>query len=423
MKPKQQPTLGRISPNSLDMERSAMSCCLVDSKLGFAKMRNILPSSSAFYDHKHVLLYKAMQSLFESGDPIDVRTVCEALDRSEDLDRAGGEAYLAQLSRLEATSYHVEAYARAVKESWLLREIITVAQTITERAYDLGEAKELVADLIMNMSNVLSNVESTHIIDAAAAVFPLLVRLEEELKDPSRRRAISTGFTGLDYKFGGFRSGDLVMVMGAPSMGKSAFMVNLALSASNTAPVAIFSLESSSDHLLVRVISNMTGIDSKRIWQGERDAIGREFWDNGIGKRKILIDERSGYNMIDIRARVASLIARYNIKVVFIDHLQLVNYHSKHDGDTENKKASCREAKRIAKDYGITVVLLNQLDKESILRGRPRGASARYVGSDDPDVIVGLWRDDHEQEIVEKSTLELIVLKARDGSLGTVNTT
>lgn len=391
------------------LEETVLGCCIVDTT-AFPKVQFML-HENAFREPHHKAIFKAIQSTFKEGLDVDPLTVLERLDAKYEPD-------LAHIAcNVVSTGTRVESYALRLRDRWIQREMKSMGKEMANGSrLPSNEHIDSITDRLDKMKTFN---KETHVIDIAQEWITIL----DQINDGRDERIIPTGYKSIDWKIEGFRPGDLISVIGAPSMGKSAFMVNLAWNASKHRPVAVFSMEMTTLSLVKRMISNAAGCTFQQIIDETIPDDWFKYATNN-NNRHIYVDESTRLTAKDIKTRLYPLVKRNNVRVAFIDHLGLMKPSGgKHE--VENWKLTSRELKAVAKTLDITIVMLNQMDKNSIIRGRPTLQSSRMVGGDDPDVMIGLWRDNWQgkgKDCVNTlyDMLELIVMKARDGQIGIV---
>ncbi|MCF7810669.1 replicative DNA helicase [bacterium] len=446
--PKKQGEAARIPPHNSDMERAVLCCALID-KNGFARVINLVNENS-FYERRHNLIFAAMARLFNSSSPIDVLSVSEELDRSKDLEAAGGAPYLVSLSNEIAASTHAEHYAKTVQEHAALRQLIASASQLSNEAYESGDAP---GDLIDRAMQELFEIGMGADDRGFQHLEPVMHDLHEHLdklhhSSDGALTGISTGFHELDEKTSGFQNGDLIVVAARPSMGKTAFSLDMALHAAKIGkrPVAFFSLEMASMAIAMRLIASDAKVDLHKLRSGKlrnRDWPKLAESTGELSQIPFYIDDSGTLGLTELRARARMLKQKADIDIVFIDYMQLMKPPQAGSREQEVAKIS-RALKGLARELNVPVVALSQLSRAVETRGedaRPQLSDLRDSGAieQDADLVIFIHRwvdysnlteediekkvkDGEEREEVEmkKSTAEIIIRKQRNGPTGTI---
>ncbi len=430
---------GRVQPNNIEMERAAL-CSALLSKTGFARIANYLEAES-FYDHKHRLIFSAMKRLHDRGVAIDGLTVSDELENLGDLETAGGDLYLAELSNEVATAAHAEDYAKKVLDKYLLRRLINTATQAVLEAYEAPEAPELIDTTLKRLFEVYSS--------RGAGGFEnlrdILDKTHEEFKETQATeggvKGIGTGYHRLDDLTSGFQRGDLVIIAARPSMGKTAFSLCLARNACklHKKKVGFFSLEMSSIAIAMRLLALEGRINLHRLRSGK--LFDREFpklaeatenlWDYDF-----FVDDTSGLSLMEMRARSLMLKQQHNVDIIFIDYLGLMT-PPKIDSREQQVAYISRGLKALARELDIPVVALSQLSRAVEGRGdkRPQLSDLRDSGAieQDADLVMFIYREavytkDEEKETNEDgvdtnyktvdNSAEILIRKQRNGPTG-----
>jgi replicative DNA helicase len=372
----------------------------------------------------------------------DVVTVGESIEASEDKDKAGGLAYLAQLAQNTPSALNIRRYAELVRERAVQRRLAHVATEIAESA--LAPSGKEVAQLLDEAeSKIFQIAESGARKDTGlVGISPVLAKVFERIdhlhsqENPSDITGVPTGFTELDQRTAGLQPGDLIIVAGRPSMGKTAFALNIAeyvaLHPSVRLPVAVFSMEMSANQLAMRVLSSMAKVDQSRLRTGR---LNDEEWSRlteeiaRLNEAKIHVDETAALNALELRARARRMKREYGkLGLVVVDYLQLMSASSQGENRATEISEISRSLKAMAKELDVPVVALSQLNRalEQRPNKRPQMADLRESGAieQDADVILAIYRDEvYNPETPDKGTAEVIILKQRNGPIGTVKLT
>lgn len=436
-----------LPPQSLDAEQATLGAALI-SRNAVERMLEMLERED-FYLEAHRKIYEVIAYLSERDSPTDVMSVPEELRRRGQLDGVGGISYVHTLVETVPTAAHIEYYARIVAEKSTLRKLIEAGSEIIGMAHSQEEEVDQIVDgaerLIFAVAQRRQSQSFTHI---RPVVFDALERLETVRANESRLTGITTGLSALDGMTSGLQPGDLVIVAGRPSMGKTslclAFGVNAAIAEH---PVAIFSLEMSREQLAHRMICSEAKVDSMRLRTGflrtntdDEDSdyvrLGRAC--GRLGDLPIYIDDSTDISVLDMRAKCRRLKSEHGLGMVVIDYMQLVRGHGKPENRNQEISLIARSLKSMARELGVPVVALSQLSRGVERREdkRPMLSDLRESGSieAEADVVMMLYRSryynrdgDGEtptdepppgQEWLEES--EVIIAKHRNGPVGTV---
>ncbi|MEP7246169.1 MAG: replicative DNA helicase [Gammaproteobacteria bacterium] len=423
----------RTPPHSIESEQAVLGGLLLDTS-AWDNVADMVRTKD-FYRPDHQLIFDAIGALAGSGKPCDVVTVSEQLDRAGELDNAGGLAYLGTLARDTPTAANVRAYAELVRERSLLRQLIEAGTTIVGSVFntDGQTARELVDIAEQKVFEIAEAGFSGR--DGAVAVRSLLPglidKIDEWHSNPDSLRGLPTGFSDFDKLTGGLRAGDLVIVAGRPSMGKTTLAVNMAEYAAchpgRKASVAIFSMEMPSEQVLTRMLSSIGGVNLGAIRSGR---ISDEDWvritgaTTQLSEAKIFIDETPGLTPTDLRARARRVKREHGLDLVVVDYLQLMQVA----GNKENRATEISEISRglkaLAKELSIPVIALSQLNRgvEQREHKKPVMSDLRESGAieQDADIILLIYREEvYDKNTTKKGIAEIDIAKHRNGEIGT----
>ncbi|OOM81760.1 replicative DNA helicase [Clostridium puniceum] len=414
--------LNRILPNSIDAEQAVLGCIINNSD----KLLDIeFLLLDDFYVSKHKKIYEIVKSLFNRGIGIDLVTVLEEIRKKSLLDECGGVTYITEL----ATSYfeivNVKTYADIVKEKSNRRKLIKASRFLLESAYE-EDIKSIIDKTENNLYEISSNQNTNDVVKIDKAMEETLRALEERYRNGGKLIGLSTGFSDIDKITCGLIKKDLIIIAARPSMGKTAFALNLGQVASKDASVAIFSLEMSKEQLTDRLLSAQCLVDFGKVRTGQLDidefekiAIGA----NEIMTRKLVLDDTTTL-LSDIKARCRKLKIQSGLDLVIIDYLQLIRTTLKTTSREQEVSHISRELKALAKELDITMIALSQLSRAPEQRAdhRPTLSDLRESGSieQDADVIQFLYRDEYyNKETEDKNIAEVITAKNRNGQTTT----
>lgn len=425
-------TNGRQPPVALEAEISVLGACLIDPD-AVAKAAEALPNDAAFYKEVHRRIYRAMIRMFERGDVVDPTTLAEELNQAGEMEQVGGLPYLAELLDAVPTAANIEYHARIVAERSVLRRLITAHSEGIQNCYNPGErtVQEILDDAergIMEVGNTRSTGRMTVV---AEAMGPAFAKIEEAQNAEGGITGVPTGFTDLDYMTGGYQPGNLVIVAGRPSMGKSSIAVGsiLAAAVGQNKKTAVHSFEMTEDELVHRMLCWEGMVDLHRLLRGGlQDDDYRRLTDASamIHKAPIWIEDQGRPTVLDVRARSRRLAAEQDgLDLIVVDYLQLMHGRS---GENRNQEVSeiTRGLKELARELRCPVIALSQLSRKPEERGdkRPQLSDLRDSGAieQDADIVMFVHRpeyyDPKNPELA--GVAELIIGKQRQGPTGTV---
>ncbi|MGG4217202.1 replicative DNA helicase [Paenibacillus jamilae] len=421
----------RIPPQNLEAEQAVIGSILLQSEALITAMERV--QTEDFYDKAHQMIYEAMIELGESGQPIDLVTLTSKIQDKGQLEDIGGVSYLAKLAHGVPTAANVDYYAQIIEEKAMLRRLIRAATQIVSEGYSNGEdVAGMLSDAerkIMEISNGRSGSGFIAIRDVVMEVFD---RVELLHQNKGNTTGIPSGFVDLDKMTAGFQRNDLIIVAARPSVGKTAFALNIAQNVAVRAKetVAIFSLEMSAAQLVQRMICAEANLDANVMRTGEFK--GDEDWAKltmgiaALSEAEIYIDDTPGVTVADIRAKCRRLKTEKGLGMIVIDYLQLIHGRGK-AGENRQQEVSeiSRTLKQIARELEVPVIALSQLSRgvEQRQDKRPMMSDLRESGSieQDADIVAFLYRDDYyNQETEKKNIIEIIIAKQRNGPVGTV---
>lgn len=421
----------RKIPSSLEAERSVLGGIFLKPDI-FSEVIEIITSSD-FYKMAHKLIFEVMQEIYGSGESIDPIIVMDRLKRKDKFDDIGGETIFYEIIEEVPTAANILTYARIIKEKATLRKLGDIGTKIVEMTYEGYEDVDTILDKAEGMIfKVAESKESKDIVSLKEVVTNEFERLEQLLQNKGVTTGISSGFKHFDEMTSGFHPSDLVILAARPSMGKTAFALNLALNAAMKAEkgVLVFSLEMSSSQLLQRLLAIEAGIGLQKIRNG---FLGEDDWGKlGIASGKLAnaeinIADVPNVNVLEIRSIARRLKAAGKLDMILIDYLQLIKGTSgKSDNRQQEISDISRSLKGIARELDIPIIALSQLSRAPEQRAdrRPMLSDLRESGAieQDADMVVFLYRDDYyNDESEQKGITEVIIGKQRNGPVGTVN--
>ncbi|PHV69218.1 replicative DNA helicase [Sporanaerobium hydrogeniformans] len=419
----------KIPPHSIEAEQSVLGAIIMDHEAVVVASEILKPED--FYRPDHQQLFAAIMELYTSGSPIDLVTIQNKLVQKGILEQIGGLPYIAEIANIVPTSAHIKQYAQIVEEKAVLRRLIKVSQEITAKSYDgdekidniMGYAEKQIFDIIQNKHTE----DFSHINEI---VIESIDKIEYAHQTKGGVTGISTGFIDLDYKTAGLQPSDLVLVAARPSMGKTAFALNIiqAAGVKGGKSVAVFSLEMSKDQLVSRMLCAEAMVDSQKTRTG---SLEKEDWDRlaraipNLASASIYIDDTPGISVMEMRAKCRRLKLEKGLDLIMIDYLQLMSGNSKSDSRQQEISEISRSLKALAREMNAPVIALSQLSRACEARAdhRPMLSDLRESGAieQDADVVMFLYRDEYYNPDTEKKNVgEVIIAKQRNGPTGTV---
>ncbi len=428
----------KLPPHSLEAEQSVLGGLLLDNEAA-DKVGDVLADAD-FYSEAHRLIYQHILRLVADGKPADVVTVSESLASSQKLDYIGGLAYLGLLVGNVPTAANIRHYAQIVRDRSILRQLAATAGDIADAAYNpLGRSAKEVLD--QAEAKVLHIAEqgsrgAQQVVTIGALLAGVVDRIEVlyNRDDPSDVTGVPTGFSDLDRMTSGMQPGDLVVVAGRPSMGKTSLALNIGEHVALAAglPVVVFSMEMGASQLALRLIGSVGRLDQHKLRTGRLAAEDWEKLTGALGRLNeapILIDETPALNAIEVRSRARRLMKTYGkLGLVIVDYLQLMQASTSGENRATEISEISRSMKSLAKELKVPVMALSQLNRslEQRPNKRPVMSDLRESGAieQDADVILFIYRDEvYNPETQDKGVAEIIIGKQRNGPIGTVRLT
>ena len=420
----------RMPPQNQEAEQAVLGAILLQSEALITTMERVQPED--FYYPAHQLIFEAMINLGEEGQPIDMVTLAAKLQDKQQLDDIGNVSYLMKLANAVPTAANVDYYAQIIEEKSMMRRLIRTATQIVSEGYtaedDIGALLSDAERRILEISNRRSSSGFIAIKDVLMEVFEKVENLHNNQGNTS---GIPSGFVDLDKMTSGFQRSDLIIVAARPSVGKTAFALNIAQNVGVRAKetVAIFSLEMSAAQLVQRMICAESNVDAGRLRTG---TLIDDDWEKltmsiaSLSEANIFIDDTPGITVADIRAKCRRLKKEHGLGMILIDYLQLIAGRGK-AGENRQQEVSeiSRTLKMIARELDVPLIALSQLSRgvEQRQDKRPMMSDLRESGSieQDADIVAFLYRDDYyNQDTEKKNIIEIIIAKQRNGPVGTV---
>ena len=416
---------GHKQPQSLDMEVGVLGALMVEQS-SYGLVAELLRPES-FYDHRHQLIYQAIQTLNAEQKPVDIMTVIEQLERTDNLESAGGEVYLMQINAQVASSAHIEYHAKVIAQKSLQRQLITFASLVQTKAFD---ATIDVADLMQEAESMLFAISQKNMKKDFTQIDPIISQVIELIQKAQAKEGglsgLPTGFHELDRITNGWQNSDLIIIAARPSMGKTAFVLSMIkrMAVDYKIPCAMFSLEMSNQQLVQRLMINVSELSGEKLRSGQLAPYEWGQLDKRVRQlynAPIYIDDTPSLSVFELQTKARRLVREYGVKAIMIDYLQLMH------------ASVSRALKGLAKELNIPVIALSQLNRgvesrEGIEGKRPQLSDLRESGAieQDADIVCFIHRPEYYKLFVDDKGFDwhgkamFIIAKHRNGSVGDI---
>ena len=427
---------GRIPPQAVDLEEVVLGALMLEKEAVNAVIDILTPE--VFYKEAHQLIFAAIKDLFTKSEPIDILTVTNHLKSTNDLDAVGGAYYISQLTNRVVSSANIEYHSRIILQKHIQRQLIQISSETIKDAY---EDSADVFDLLDNAENKLFQISENNLrrnYDQMPDLVKLAIEDIEKAKNSgSQLRGVPSGYTELDRITQGWQKSDLIILAARPSMGKTAFALNMARNAAVdfNKPIAFFSLEMSSVQLVTRLISSETSLTADKLRTGRLEEYEWQQLNTKVTpliNAKIFIDDTPQLSVFDLRAKCRRLKQQHDIQMIFIDYLQLMTAKTEKNGNREQEISNIsRSLKSLAKELNIAVLALSQLSRSVETRPgskKPILSDLRESGAieQDADMVLFIYRPEYyglsedEDHSSTKGKAVVSIAKHRNGKLGDV---
>ncbi len=425
------PTGTRVPPQAIDAEKALLGAIMLKSDCMY-DISDML-SVDKFYVEKHRIIYKSMRELFIKSDPIDILSVSARLKANKDLERAGGESYLAELVNTVPATANAHHYADLVQKSATLRGLIDAAEFIAELGFDESSDLEEVLEAAEKRMYEVTDAPTLHkFVSMQESLGEAWERIDHLHKSGDELRGVPTGFKDLDKLLAGFQPSDLIILAARPSMGKTALALDIARQTAiqHNTPVGIFSLEMSSQQLVDRMLAAEARVDAWKLRTGKlttdkefeqvREAIDH------LSTAPMYIDDKPANNILAMRSVARRLKREHGLGLIIVDYLQMMAPAGKHAADSLVQQVTeiSRSLKSLARELEVPVLALSQLSRAiEQRRGTPRLSDLRDSGSieQDADVVMFIHRDDKMNDNSDRPNIaEIMVEKHRNGPVGKI---
>jgi replicative DNA helicase len=423
----------RTLPHNLEAEKSVLGAILINNTT-FNQAAEVVDSIDFFRD-AHRRIWEKMVALTDRSEPVDLVTLKDELTRSGELDEVGGPAYISALTDGVPRSANVEYYAKIVKEKSTLRRLIQASNDVLVRAYDAeADADNLLDEAERAIFQIADDKMRAGFIRVGELVDAGYQMIEQLQQHKGLVTGVPSGFVDLDEMTSGFQKSDLVIVAARPAMGKTSFVLNMALHAGIEAgkTVGIFSLEMSKEQLFMRMLTSEARVDQHRFrggFLGEQDYARLVDAFARLHDAKVYIDDTPSVGILEMRAKTRRLKLEHGLDMIIVDYLQLMQGRGRFDNRQQELAQISRSLKILAKELSIPIIALSQLSRAPETRGdhRPQLSDLRESGAleQDADVVMFIFREDMYQQDGERrpeaeGTAEIIIGKQRNGPTGTV---
>lgn len=421
----------KLLPQSIEAEEAVLGAILVNPHSLGKIVEYIKPES--FYKPAHRIIFKAMLDLFEKNEPIDIVTVSEYLRNEDLLEDAGGRAYINDLALNVVTTANIEFYAKIVQEKEIKRALINAGSEIVSMSYENEETDVVLDNAQKLIFNIASQKDTTDLVPIQDLVVSSYEQIEYRYNNKEDLVGVTTGFYDLDALTSGLQKSDLIILAARPSMGKTAFALNLAQNVALKAKkgVAIFSLEMPKQQLVKRMLCSEAEVDTQRITSGHMQPKDWEKLMDAMTKfadARIYIDDTSGLTATDIKAKCRRLmLEEKDLALIVIDYLQLMEGGGNPNDRNQQISAISRALKGLARELDVPIIALSQLSRGVEARNdkRPMLSDLRDSGAieQDADIVMFIYRDEYynRDNIENKGKAEIIIAKHRNGPTGNIN--
>lgn len=419
----------RVMPHSVEAEQSVIGAMILDQEA--ISVAQELLASEDFYQKQYGVLFEAMTGLYSEGKPVDLITLQNRLKEMDVPPEISSLEFIRDMLAVVPTSANVRHYAQIVQDKSLLRKLIKVNEDIANTCYAGKEkVEDIMEDTEKKIFQLLQKKNADDFVPIKQVVLNALDKIEMASRNKGSVTGLSTGFIDLDYKTSGLQPSDLILIAARPSMGKTAFVLNIAehMAFRNDITVAIFSLEMSKEQLVNRLFSLESRVDAQILRNGN---LNDTDWANLIeaagiiGRSNMIIDDTPGISVAELRSKCRKYKLEHNLGIIMIDYLQLMQGSKKSESRQQEISDISRSLKEIARELQVPVVALSQLSRAVEQRPdhRPMLSDLRESGAieQDADVVMFLYRDDYyNKDTDRKDVAEVIIAKQRNGPIGTV---
>jgi len=422
------PAPDKMVPQNVEAEEAVIGSLLIDPEALFKVTTFLKPDD--FYIQKNGWIYEAILALHERREPTDFVTICDELERREQLEAVGGAAYITHLINAVPSAIHVETYGHIVEQAAIRRRLIDAASDIAQMAYKEDESVDYTVDKAeQTLFGVSQRRITRDLTPINTVIHDYFDRIEYLYDHQGEPLGVPTGYKDVDRLLGGFQRSDFIIIAARPSVGKTSLCLSMARNAARFGKrVAIFSLEMSSEQIVQRIISAETGIGTQRLRLGQLEDNEWPIFVEATGKLAdlpIYIDDTPSISVLQLRTKARRLAADHGLDMIFIDYLQLMTGDVRSENRVQEVSYISRSLKAIARELDLPVVSASQLSRAVEQRSdkHPILADLRESGSleQDADVVMFIYRDElYNPDTEFPNIAEIIVAKHRNGPTGTV---
>lgn len=424
----------RVLPHSIEAEQSVIGSMLMDREAVIAASEII--TGSDFYQQQYGIMFDAMVELFNEGKPVDLVTLQDRLKEKDVPPEVSSLDFVRDIITIVPTSANVKSYATIVSEKAVLRRLIKTTEEIANTCYAGKEPLEnILADTEKSIFDLLQNKGGQEFVPIKQVAINVLEKIEDAYKNQGTVTGIPSGFIDLDYKLSGFQPSDFILIAARPSMGKTAFVLNVVdyVSVRKNLPCMVFSLEMSKEQLVNRLFSLESYVDAQLLRNGNlKDSDWEKLIEGAgtIGRSNLIIDDTPGISISEMRSKCRKYKMEHNLELIIIDYLQLMSGSVGGRNESRQQEISdiSRSLKALARELSVPVIALSQLSRAVEQRPdhRPMLSDLRESGAieQDADVVMFIYRDDYYNKDTEHvNEAEIIIAKQRNGPIGTVTLT
>ena len=419
----------RILPHDTEAEQSVIGSMIMDQDAIVSASEII--TSEDFYNKQYGVMFDAMLELHDSGIPVDLVTLQDRLKEKDVPPEVSGLEFVRELLANTPTSAHVKYYAEIVYEKSILRKMIRLNEDVANTCYAGKESLEVILEETeKKVFQLVQTKGGGDFVPIRQVVMNAMDKIEKASRNKGSVTGIPTGFTDLDYRTAGLQPSDLILIAARPSMGKTAFVLNIAqhIAFRQNKTVAIFSLEMSKEQLVNRMFSLESNVDAQKLRTGSLNDMEWERLIESagvIGKSNLIIDDTPGISISELRSKCRKYKLEHNLAIIMIDYLQLMSGSGKSDSRQQEISDISRSLKSVARELSVPVIALSQLSRAVEQRPdhRPMLSDLRESGAieQDADVVMFIYRDDYyDHDTDKKGISEIIIAKQRNGPIGTV---
>ena len=421
----------RVMPNSVEAEQSVIGAMLMDREAITSATEILHPED--FYYHQYGVMFEAMAELHNEGKPVDLVTLQDRLKEKNVAPEVYSLDMVRELLNAVPTSANIKSYAQIVHDKAVMRRLIQTNEEIINDCYaGTQSVDDILQETEKKVFNLLKDSNAGEFVSIRQVALNVLARIEAAAKNKSAVTGVPSGFVDLDYMTSGFQPSDMILIAARPSMGKTAFVLNIAqhVAFKKGKSVAIFSLEMSKEQLVNRLFAQESRVNAQNLRNG---SLTDEDWDKliesagVIGNSRLIIDDTPSISISELRSKCRKFKLEQGLDMIIIDYLQLMTGSKKNQDNRQQEVAEIsRSLKGLARELNVPVIALSQLSRavESRTDKRPMLSDLRESGSieQDADVVMFIYRDEYyNKDTTDKGITEIIIAKQRNGPVGTVN--